>query len=191
MQLPSTPPLMCSAQSPESMHTRDSAASPLTEQRVLPSLTRWFDQCGHYRSASLPTPLAAQYSAPWHSQYMATPSLALSPPTPTANSLQSPFAPRYAGLGLTSGRGHYRASSYSSTQTTSPQLFAPTPMLSPGSSSVSRPRATRGSSISSNESRAVLSPPPYSRTSPICSNNSVASSDRCSVHSLLNHDDEH
>lgn len=187
MHLPATPVSTCSSRSPENADTRGFATSPLMEARTLPSLTRWFDQCGHQRSISLPTPVAARSPRPWQTQDLKTPYVALSPPTPPTH-FQSSFANLRGGLGLAADYGRHRASSYSSAQTTSPRLLGPSPMLSPDVSSAWRPRATSFSSVSSTESRAGLSPP-HTRTSPICSNTSVASSDRCSVHSLLNHED--
>lgn len=183
-----TPASVASPWTPETTHTHNLVESPSMEQLTLPSLSKWFEQCGHHRSISLPTRLAAQSSGSQYGQDMRTPYVQLAPPTPPTPNMPSSFTLLHAGLGVIPVHGHNRASSYSSARVTSPRLFAPTPMLSPDVSWGWRPRATRCSSISSNGSWGGLSPP-HSHTSPISTNTSLASSDRCSVHSLLNHED--
>ncbi|ETN37600.1 uncharacterized protein HMPREF1541_07222 [Cyphellophora europaea CBS 101466] len=160
------------------------AGSPISQQRTLPSINRWFDDSDHHRSSSLPTPTGSRCSSPQCEHDGPRPWAIVTPPTPPSSHLLSPFVPARSSLIHPSLGGHHRTCSYPPPKIRIGGLSCPPQYFGNGAAEW-RPRPTRSMSISSNERDILALSPPLCGTGISSSPNS----DRCSVQSLLNHGD--
>ena len=181
------------SQSPPPMEFR-CMTSPPKDQSVLHKLNDWLDHVRQQRSLSLPIPRRA---SPLRERCITPPRLDLTkkehrkdiiafvtPPTPptthqfsppvSSNSTASTFS-----VPLLTGHASTIASS-----STSPTLLTPSPTLSSATYSSWRGHSTRWTSMDSTRDGLMPSSDVLYAMAPT----KVSNSDRCSVHSLLNHD---